>query len=262
MRTVGTRPLIVLLVASVLRTASGQGIEFRSIDGFGNNPSSPEWGSAGIELRRVATIDYADGVSAPAGATRPSARAVSNGVHAQPGSTVNSAGASDFLWQWGQFLDHDIDLTPGADPAESLPIPVPTGDPFFDPLGTGTMVIGFDRSSHTVGGVRQQLNHITSFIDASNVYGSDETRSLELRRLDGTGKLRTSAGELLPFDPANPGFFLAGDVRANEQVGLTSMHTLFVREHNFWCDQIHFAEPALDDDGIFLRARRIVDAEM
>ncbi|NJL28758.1 MAG: hypothetical protein HC897_13140 [Thermoanaerobaculia bacterium] len=56
--------------------------------------------------------------------------------------------------------------------------------------------------------------------------------------------------------------FLAGDVRANEQVGLTAMHTLFVREHNYWAGEIAAEDPALDDEAIYQRARAIVAAEM
>ena len=90
---------------------------------------------------------------------------------------------------------------------------------------------------------------ITAFIDASNVYGSGEERAYALRTLDGTGKLKTTiseVGDLLPYNTpglanapaATPNFFLAGHVRANEQIALTAMHTLFVREHNHWAPHL------------------------
>ena len=96
------------------------------------------------------------------------------------------------------------------------------------------------------------------------------TNTSELRRLDGTGKLKTSAGNLLPFNTAglpnaggpSPNLFLAGDERANEQVALTAMHTLFVREHNRLAEGIARKRPWLDDEAIYQRARRIVGAQM
>lgn len=256
--------------------------EFRTIDGFGNNAAHPLWGSAGTALARITSAAYADGIGAPAGSHRRSAREISNIVLAQEGPIPNAAGFSDFLWQWGQFLDHDLDLVPVIDPPEPFPIPVPLGDPFFDSLGTGREIIPLNRSFYTVsGGVRQQMNTLTAFIDASNVYGSDAARALELRTLDGTGRLKTSEGDLLPFNvngfpnaPSadDPRFFLAGDIRANEQVGLTAMHTLFVREHNFWAAQVaralrcHPRAGLLSrrerDDFIYECARAIVGAEM
>ncbi len=166
--------------------------EFRIFDGTGNNLTHPQWGSAGVALLRHSPAAYEDGVSAPAGATRPSARMISNAVAAQSASLPNAAGVSDFLWQWGQFLDHDLDLTGPAAPPEPFDIPVPWQDPFFDPTGTGTQWILLDRSFYTMVGhplVRQQMNQITAFIDASQVYGSDAVRAAALRTLDGTGRL-------------------------------------------------------------------------
>jgi len=245
--------------------------ELRTIDGTGNNGAAPGQGAAGIELLRMTTVAYGDGAGSPAGNGLASAREVSNLCAAQDAGAPAASGISDFFWQWGQFLDHDIDLTPILAPTEAFDIPVPAGDAWFDPAGSGDQVIPLDRSLYNVvGGVRQQMNAITAFIDASNVYGSDQERADELRTMDGTGRLKTSAGDLLPFnenglDNAPSGaasYFLAGDIRANEQVGLTALHTLFVREHNYWAGRTRAESPQLSGDDVYERARAIVGAEM
>jgi len=249
---------------------------YRSIDGTGNHRIHYELGAANTPLRRMMPTDYGDLVASMAGVERPSARAVSNALCADSRPGVNAMGASDFLWQWGQFLDHDIDLSEEQTPAEPAPIPVPTGDPFFDPTGTGLMTINLNRSSYHPGTgndvayPRQQMNQITHFIDASNVYGSDGVRAAALRANDGTGRLLVSAGDLLPFNSAGlpnaggtgPEMFLAGDERANEQVGLTAMHTLFVREHNRLAAEIAASNPELTGEEIYQEARRFVGALM
>ncbi|MEM0969120.1 MAG: peroxidase family protein, partial [Verrucomicrobiota bacterium] len=175
----------------------------------------------------------------------------------------------------GQFLDHDIDETPAADPEESFDIDVPAGDPHFDPNTTGQVVIPLNRSAfdEEESGPRQQINAITAFIDASNVYGSDDARATALRTLDGSGMLKTTTslhGPLLPFNEAglhnapsdDPSFYLAGDVRANEQIALLAMHTLFVREHNYWARSLKRKDPSLSGEDLYEMARVIVGAEM
>lgn len=259
--------------------------EDRSIDGTGNNVAHPIWGAASdpsvsryVQLLRTAPSDYADGLAAPAGSTRPSAREISNTIANQVGPIYNHARMSDFVWQWGQFLDHDLDLTEAHGPAEAFPIAVPVGDPHFDPFSTGTATIGLNRSVYdpSTGIVtpREQINQITSYIDASNVYGSDAARAAALRTGGGTGaKLLTSGDDLLPLNTmglpnANAGpfaddqLYVAGDVRANEQIGLTAMHTLFVREHNRLVDELAAAHPSWTDEQFYQRARKIVGAQM
>lgn len=250
--------------------------ETRTFDGSDNNTIDPQIGAAFVHLLRIAPAAYADGFASLAGADRPSARAVSNGMAAQEESIPNPAGLTDYFWQWGQFLDHDLDLTDGIDPPEAADIAVPAGDPFFDPANSGTEVISFNRSLYdtstgdSFNNPRQQENEITAWIDASNVYGSDAVRAAALRTFDGLGTLKTSAGDLLPFNTdglANaggdsPDLFLGGDVRANEQIGLTVMHTLFVREHNRLAARIKEDEPNLSGDEIYERARAIVGAQM
>ena len=101
---------------------------------------------------------------------------------------------------------------------------------------------------------------LTPWIDASQVYGANANeaagpgiaaRSDWLRTHVG-GRLKMDAspvGNLLPTrgtDPAAPymdggngaDFFVAGDIRADEQPSLTSMQTLFAREHNRLADRI------------------------
>ncbi|MEM9381091.1 MAG: peroxidase family protein [Planctomycetota bacterium] len=226
----------------------------RTIDGSNNHETDAARGAAFQPFARYASVAYADGVSAPAGAERPSARAISSAVCLQTRDTANALGVSDLFWQWGQFLDHDITETPIGDPAEHFPIAVPIGDRAFDPGATGVATIPLSRSFPVrADGRREQVNALTAWIDGSQVYGSDAERAEALRALDGTGRLKTSPGDLLPYNvdglhnaPSDhaPRFFLAGDVRANEQVGLTAMHVVFVREHNLWADRIRAADLA------------------
>jgi|GEM_PF-3943187 len=118
----------------------------RSIDGSGNSLVDPSTGAGHENLRRLVPSDYADGISTPAGEDRPSARAISNAMATQTESILNAANASDYLWQWGQFVDHDLDLTDGIDPEESFPIEIPQGDISFDPTGTGLAEMELNRS--------------------------------------------------------------------------------------------------------------------
>lgn len=274
-----TKLELVSLEARCLLSAS-----YRTIDGTGNNLANPDWGAANTDLLRMAPAAYGDGVSTMAGPSRPSPRAISNAVAAQTGIISNNRHMSDWVWQWGQFLDHDLDLTPQpGDPPEHANVPVPTGDPFFDPNGTGTQVIGFDRSvyDHATGtgtdNPRQQPNVLTSYIDGSQVYGSDAARADALRTHVG-GRLKTSPGNLLPlnstdyFDTplsnANSGpfpddqLYAAGDVRVNENIGLTAVQTLFMREHNRLADQLAQRHPDWDDEQLYQSARKIVGAEI
>ncbi len=252
--------------------------DVRRIDGRGNQPLQPEFGAAGTRLRRVVAPAYADGISTPAGPGIAGAREISNAVCQQRTSPPNAVSASNMLWLWGQFLDHDIDLTGSADPAEPFDIPVPIGDASFDPTSTGTQTMPLSRSlwdpasGTSTLAPRQQVNEITSFIDGSSVYGSDPVRAAALRTNDGTGRLRTSAGNLLPFNDAGlpnatmggaPGdWFLAGDVRCNEQLGLTAMHTVFMREHNRRVAALAALNPHLDGDALYQAARTWVGALM
>ena len=253
---------------------------FRTYDGTCNNQTALnriEWGATDIPLRRAMLPAYGnpDNFNDMAGQNRPSPRAISNACVAQPANGESAANLSSFVFTWGQFVDHDIDLTPEGN-TEYEPVIMPADEPLF------TADIHFFRSEVHEGtgdnSPRQQTNLITSWIDGSNVYGSDEERANWLRTFD-DGKMKTSAGNRLPFntidgeydsdiDPDAPSMagadgttrvFMAGDVRANEQVGLTSLHTLFMREHNRICDQLK-QQGMNNDEQMYQTARKWVGA--
>lgn len=260
--------------------------EYRTINGLNNNLSHPEWGAAGENQLRISSNGYADGMYLPGGTTRPNPRLISNMLFSQNTLANDPLDLSAYVWGWGQFVDHDITLT-SDHPVDALPIVVPPFDPYFDPAGTGNVVIPMKRANFdpTTGtspdNPRMHPNEITAFIDASAVYGSDPQRASWLRTFEG-GKLKVSAGNLLPYNtttsefdgPVDPNappmamplpnakYFVAGDVRCNENPFLTTLHTLFVREHNRVCDELAAAHPTWTDHQIYQQARKLVGAYM
>jgi len=229
----------------------------RRIDGCCNNITSnnTNLGSAGQPLRRIIPDVY-NANSDLVGQNRKNPREISE-IVCQMGGEPPSATLSSFVFTWGQFLDHDITATPHGNEAASIPdIP---GDVILGP-------IPFNRSMPIAGtgnnGIpREQFNDITSWIDASNVYGSDMAHANNLRTFtDGKLKvsLATNGEDILPIIN---GTFTAGDGRALEQPGLTSLHILFVREHNRICHElINFGMTG--DEAIYQKARKQVGAIM
>ncbi|MEN9564699.1 MAG: hypothetical protein RIR73_2943 [Chloroflexota bacterium] len=258
----------------------GMNFEIVPLDGNGNNQTNPQWGSVNQNLLRFSPADYGDGISSLAGESRPSPRVISNTFSASPGEDVfNDRDFTAFVYAWGQFLDHDIDLTGSADPKESYPVIVPSGDEWFDPNSTSEMTISFSRSQYdTATGTsadnpRQQVNSITAFVDGSQIYGVDAERAAALREFVG-GRMKMSDGDLMPFNTAgfenandahrvdDAQLFLAGDVRANENPELSSLHILFIREHNRIADEAAQRHPDWTDEELYQFARRVVIAEL
>ena len=88
--------------------------EDRAYDGTRNNLANPTWGAAGTALVRLAPAAYDDGASAPRGSLTiqlPNPRVVSNSMVTQPVMLPNLHEMTDWVFQWGQFVDHDMDLT-------------------------------------------------------------------------------------------------------------------------------------------------------
>jgi len=253
----------------------------RTLDGTNNNIGSSEkmqYGSANIQLYREIAPAYgsADPKNAMNGTSRPSARRISNAVIDEPVTHFSERELSAFVYVWGQFVDHDITLTPTGT-TEYSPVLLPPDEIIF------TEEIPFYRSEVRAGtGVtnsRQQTNLNTAWLDGSVVYGSETSRANWMRTFS-NGKLKTSAGNYLPWntttgqqsapiDPNAPTMandnghttktFVAGDIRAAEHPGILSLHTLFVREHNRICDRL-YAQGFRKDEDMYQRARKEVGA--
>jgi len=278
------RTIMALLIIFVSTLSYGQN---RRIEGFFNNPFHSTWGAIDENQLDVVPFGYTDGISAPAGINRPNPRKISNELCHQDGLIMDQNNLSDYAWVWGQFLDHDITLI-GEDHSEPLNISVPMGDIYFDPLATGDKMIPMARSAYDpnsgtgIDNPRKFPNGITAFIDASGIYGISFDRLNWLRSFS-DGKLKTSIGNMLPYntlngeidgaiDPnapemamANPNvtkFFVSGDIRANENILLLSMHTLFMREHNRLCDLLVEENPSWSDEQLFYRAKKFVAAQI
>jgi hypothetical protein len=257
--------------------------EVQSLDGSGNNPTHPDWGRAGGAYVRVAPARYADGRSAQVAGPDP--RRLSNRVFNDVHQNVFSERrVSQWGFTWGQFLDHTFGLR--QDGGEKADLPFNASDPletFTNDLG----VIGFTRSQATTGtgatDPRQQTNTVSSYIDAWAVYGGTDERLEWLREGAVDGDLKNNGAKLLLPDgylprrdargdsahapqmvvdgrllgqPAKA--MVAGDVRANENIALTAVQTLFAREHNRIVDLL---PETLSEEERFQIARRVVIAE-
>lgn len=274
---------------SAQATYLGGLFEVQSLDGGNNNPFFPSWGKAGTPYLRVTSARYADGRSRPV--TGPNTRYISNRVFNDINQNLFSEReVSQWGFVWGQFIDHTIGLRLGRAPGDpdgeiaNIPFnPNDTLEDFTNTLG----YIPFERSAAASGtgvsNARQQVNTVGSYIDLSAVYG-DQTARLEWLRngpLDGNmgnnnaslllpgGHLpnresRGSPGTAPAMEVdgrlrANPNQArVAGDVRANENIGLTATHTLFAREHNRIVSRL---PSFLSHEDKFQIARRIVIAQ-
>src|SRR6478736_4740072 len=99
---------------------------YRTIDGTDNNQ---DYNTTGSEFTRIGDAHFADGISVPLETVNP--RIVSNQVVGEGDAAVpNAEGVSGMMYAWGQFLDHDLDLSQ-VDGVNHIDITIPNGDPVF-----------------------------------------------------------------------------------------------------------------------------------
>lgn len=98
-------------------------------------------------------------------------------------------------------------------------------------------------------------NDVTHWWDGSQLYGSDEQTSAKLRSFK-DGKMNVSDEDgLLPIDKKT-GIDITG-FNQNWWIGLSLLHNIFTREHNFICDMLKSHYPHWDDQKLYNTARLI-----
>uniref|UniRef100_A0A3Q3ITN6 Uncharacterized protein n=1 Tax=Monopterus albus TaxID=43700 RepID=A0A3Q3ITN6_MONAL len=272
---------------------------YRSITGECNNRQHPRWGAANIPYSRWLPPEYEDVWGAPRGwdlehtyhnISLPPVRVQQQHsvivLFTHNDDISLDSGLSHLLVEWGQWIDHDMVLTPqspstaafrtGADCTHTcskdtpcFPIQIPLSDPRSD----AQRCMPFFRSAPSCGaGIlphrhREQLNAITSFVDASMVYGSSTSLASALRNHSsplGSMALNSQHSDhelaYMPFLPR----------QTTRQENTTScfqaepmnilFFSLFLREHNRLVKELHLLNPHWGPDTLYQEARKIMGA--
>lgn len=100
-------------------------------------------------------------------------------------------------------------------------------------------------------------NMNTAWWDSSQIYGSDEKVTDELRHADPDGKLLLDDKLCEKFLPRDKQGLPETGFNDNWWIGMEILHTLFALEHNAICDMLRKSHPDWKSDQLFDKARLI-----
>lgn len=193
--------------------------------------------------------------------------------------------------QWGQLMTHDIAKSPsatnlplnccsseGQSSDECYSVELPQNDTFYNKFNK--TCISMVRTKAVYKEVNctiepYQIAAVSQNFDVSELYGSSET-TLSSVRTFANGFLDfhvSSVGQMFPKlsdDPeidcnsvySNTTCFHSGDSRVNQNIQLTCVHTLLLREHNRVAKILAEFNPHWTDETLFQESRRILIAEV
>jgi peroxidase len=263
--------------------------KYYTFDGNCNNLRTPNLGVAGTSFKRYLKAEYTDGVSSPrtksvTGGDLPNPRIISRAL--MNDNSEFETNYSDLLVYFGQFLGHDIteiqdamvdgdfvECPCGSTNANCLSYAVPLADNKLTQSCLEFTRSGASASTFTGGESFEQINHLTSFIDGTQVYGSSKELSDDLRTFS-NGQMKTSNGadknSYLPLSPddfscsvkGDLQCFVAGEARPSENLALTGVQTIFLREHNRIAKSLTAINRQWSDEVVYQEARRINIAVM
>jgi peroxidase len=260
-RYIAFLPLLAFASYTSVQGQSGsQGVllkEFRPIGGSGNNIANPELNVVpGTPEIALAPLNFAPGTNDGLIAA-PNPRTISNVIAGGTGARGQNAESDDptasaWLYVFGQFLDHDLDLEETPTTSTPINIVVPPGDPVF-PAGT-TIAMTRDTRSPATNTI---INTVAGYLDLSQLYGSTTAVAASLTNADGT-LMSSDNGQALPVVDDS---FVTGDPRVMENPELTAITTLFMREHNAWVATLKSQNPNWTGRQLYSMAKAITTAE-
>ncbi|NXD28302.1 DUOX2 oxidase, partial [Spelaeornis formosus] len=258
--------------------------EVQRYDGWYNNLLHHNHGSVGAKLLRLLPANYADGVyQALQEPHVPNARVLSNLVARGPSGLPSRRNTTVLAVFFGFHVLLDILETekPGC-PAEFLNIYIPSGDPVFDPAGTGDVVLPVQRihwaaeTGQSPNNPRKLTNEMTGWLDGSSIYGPSHSWSDALRSFRG-GQLASGPNRSLPrqtdgrvpmwkaLDPSTgqggpQGIYDLGSAWGNENPFLQAESIAWFRYHNHLATALAQKHPAWSDEDLFQHTRKRVIA--
>uniref|UniRef100_A0A8D3BL71 NAD(P)H oxidase (H2O2-forming) n=1 Tax=Scophthalmus maximus TaxID=52904 RepID=A0A8D3BL71_SCOMX len=273
---------LVLVVGEQSRAEVAR--EVPRFDGWYNSLGSPRRGAVGSHLVRLVPAHYRDGVYQPVQEPLlPNPRALSRLLAGGPSGLPSARNQTVLSLFFGYHVSFEVfdSRHPGC-PPEFMNIPVPEGDPVFDPAATGKVLLPFQRgpwdkeSGQSPSNPRTQVNLVTAWIDGSSIYGPSTSWSDSLRSF--SGGLLTSGfewnmpkhggGRNLMWSAADPstgeqgphGLYELGNAWANENMFTAAEGIIWFRYHNYLASKLHEEHPEWSDEELFQNARRTVVA--
>ncbi|XP_015374037.1 PREDICTED: peroxidase-like [Diuraphis noxia] len=271
--------------------------KYRTINGSCNNLIFPIWGQSNSANTRIIQADYSDGKSKErksiSGKKLPNPRKIRTTLF--PDLNRPTMKYNLLFMQFGQVTAHDTELifsksvgndgnpilccnpdgsTPEILPQDCLQITIPKDENGYSKKrclssqrATDTADLGCN-----IKPVRQQIG-VTSFMDASLLYGSDEKTARSLRTFS-HGKLRRQIGpkgkSYLPnvkqatkectVSNDMTVCYAAGDLRVNQHPNIAVSTISLLRIHNKLCDEFVKINPEWKDERIYQEARRLLIA--
>ncbi|KAL3277115.1 hypothetical protein HHI36_012472 [Cryptolaemus montrouzieri] len=275
--------------------------KYRSFDGSCNNVDDEDKGKSFTVYGRLLNPNYIDGIREPRRSVTKesmvSPRTVSANLYLD--HTVDKKRSLAALY-WGQFIEHDLSHTAMSEMVHTraqieccnpegrinspryvhpfcFPIKVSSRDQYY--ATKDISCLSYVRSIPAVGpdcalGPMQQINQATHYLDASQIYGTTRTRLEKLRSMT-KGQMVVSQAKNSSHLPLSKdseqncqtlngktSCFEAGDKRVNLNPHMTTLYTLWVREHNRIAAALATLNPNWDDETVFHETRRIVIAEI